>query len=203
MVRLSQTFGFVPYGIEYTDSGVELNRRTFVSNNLNPDNVIAADFLSDELHKQYEGYFDIVISAGFIEHFTDIEDVIERHINLLKKGGCLIVSIPNLRGANYILQWIFQKKIILSMVDLNIMQKREYMKIFDRDCLLTLFCDYYGTFSFGLFNTKRNSPLHIVLIFCMILQLILNLIFRLLFRNKGAESSLFSPYLIYIGTKIK
>jgi 2-polyprenyl-3-methyl-5-hydroxy-6-metoxy-1,4-benzoquinol methylase len=201
LVRLSQTFGFVPYGIEYTDSGVELNRRIFISRNLNPDNVIAADFLSDELHKQYKGYFDIVLSAGFIEHFTDIEDVIEKHINLLKRGGCLIISIPNLRGANYILQWIFQKKIILSMVDLNIMQKKEFLKMFDKDCLSTLFCDYYGTFSFGLFNTKRNSPLHIVMTFCMILQLILNVVFRLLLGNKGVESSLFSPYLIYIGLK--
>jgi len=201
LVRLSQTFDFIPFGIEYSDSGVELNRSIFISHNLNPDNVIQADFLSDEFHKQYKRYFDIVISAGFIEHFTDVEDIIEKHINLLTKGGYLIVSIPNLRGVNYILQWVFQRKILLSMVDINIMQKGEFLKMFDKECLLTLFCDYYGTFNFGLFNTKRNSPLRFVLTFCMILQLILNLVFRLLFRNKGVESRLFSPYLIFIGIK--
>jgi len=201
LVRLSQTFDFVPYGIEYSDSGVELNRKIFISHNLNPDNVIAADFLSDEFHKRYKGYFDIVISAGFIEHFTDVEDIIEKHINLLTEGGYLIVSIPNLRGFNYILQLFFQKKILLSMVDLNIMQKKEFLKMFDKECLSTLFCDYYGTFNFGLFNTKRNSPLRFVLICCNILQLLLNALFRLLLRDKGAESRLFSPYLIFIGVK--
>lgn len=200
LVRLSQTFDFIPYGVEYTGSGVELNRRTFISHSLDPDHIIHADFLSDEFQKQYKGYFDIVMSAGFIEHFDNVADIVEKHINLLTKGGYLVVSIPNLRGANYILQWLFNKEL-LSMHNINVMQKKEFSKIFDREDLLSLFCDFYGGFNFGLFITKRNSPLRFVLTSCKILQLVLNVVFRLLFRSGGVESRLFSPYLLFIGVK--
>ena len=200
LVRLSKRFGFIPYGVEYSESGVELNRKVFISNNINPNNVIHADFLSDDFQKQYSSYFDIAMSAGFIEHFEDVGDVIEKHINLLTEDGYLIVSIPNLRGANYILQWIFNKEL-LSLHNINIMQKSEFSQIFDKVCLSTLFCDYYGTFNFGLFITKGNSPLRFVLTSCKILQLVLNMVFRLLFRNGGVESRLFSPYLLFIGVK--
>ena len=200
LVRLSRTFGFIPYGVEYSDIGVELNRKIFSLHNIDPNNVIHTDFFSNEFHEQYNGYFDIVLSRGFIEHFTDIENVVEKHINLLAKGGYLVVSIPNSRGVNYILQWIFDREI-LSKHNIDIMQKKEFSNIFDREDLTTLFCDYYGTFDFGLFVTKRGSLMHPVRLFCKGLQVILNVVFRVLFKDKGAESRLFSPHLIFIGVK--
>ena len=200
LVRLSKRFSFIPYGVEYSENGVELNRKTFISNNINPNNVIHADFLSDDFQKRYSSYFDIVLSAGFIEHFEDVRDIIEKHINLLTGDGYLIVSIPNLRGANYVWQWIFNRNL-LSMHNLDIIQKRKFSRIFERVRLSTLFCDYYGTFNFGLFITKGGSALRLVLTSCKILQLILNIVFRLLFRKGGAESRLFSPYLLFIGMK--
>jgi SAM-dependent methyltransferase len=198
LVRFQQKFGFVPYGIEFTKNGVALNRKIFISNNLAPENVIHADFCSDEFHKQYKNYFDLVISRGFIEHFDDVEDIVEKHINLLKKGGYLIVSIPNLLGVNYILTWIFHHELI-AIHNLSIMRKKEFLHLFNKENLITLFCDYYGTFTFCLFNTKRNSPMRFILDFCKILQQLLNLIFRLIFKAKGAETRLFSPFLLFIG----
>ena len=200
LVRLKHAFGFVPYGVEYSESGVELNRNIFSLDNIDPGNVIHADFLSDEFHKKYRGYFDIVISRGFIEHFTDVGNIIEKHISLLTSGGHLIVSIPNIRGINYILTWLFHRKGI-SMHNMDIMQKKEFTKLFNKNSLLTLFCDYYGTFNFGQFRTERNSPMRFALNFCKKLQLMLNVIFRLVFKNKRMENRLFSPYLLFIGVK--
>src|SRR5687767_1378853 len=38
LVKFSRAFGTVPYGVEYTESGAELNRRTFVEHGLDPAN---------------------------------------------------------------------------------------------------------------------------------------------------------------------
>jgi SAM-dependent methyltransferase len=202
LVRLSETFNFVPYGIEYTDIGVDLNRKVFAENNIDPDNVIHGDFLSDDFHDSYEGQFDMVISRGFIEHFTDAKGIVEKHLNLLAKGGVLVISIPNLHGINYLLARIFHKELI-PMHNLTIMQKQEFKELFDKSQVTDLFCNYYGTFNFGLFNAPEDSLLQSVLGLCMKMQIPLNLAFRLLLKNRGAESALFSPSLIFIGVKRK
>jgi O-antigen/teichoic acid export membrane protein/GT2 family glycosyltransferase/2-polyprenyl-3-methyl-5-hydroxy-6-metoxy-1,4-benzoquinol methylase len=200
LVRLNKRYGFIPYGIEYSESGNELNREIFASNNIDPDNVIYADFFSDEVHERYRGAFDIVISRGFIEHFTDVRSVIEKHNNLLAEGGYLIISIPNLNGVNYALGRFFHKELI-PLHNLSIMRKQEFKGLFDDQGLSPLFCDYYGTFNFGLFNTKRGTFQSLALSCCMKLQLIINIALRLLFKEKGAESMYFSPSLMFIGKK--
>jgi O-antigen/teichoic acid export membrane protein/GT2 family glycosyltransferase/2-polyprenyl-3-methyl-5-hydroxy-6-metoxy-1,4-benzoquinol methylase len=200
LVRLSETFEFEPYGIEYSEQGVDLNRRIFAENNLNPNNIIHGDFLSDEFHKRYEGHFDMVVSRGFIEHFTDARSIVEKHTRLLASGGVLVISIPNLRGFNYLLARIFNKEV-LDMHNLAIMRKGEFSELFDRQRVAPLYCNHYGTFNFGLFNARENSPLRVLLEICMKFQVALNVAFRLLLGEKGAESSFFSPALIFIGVK--
>lgn len=58
--------------------------------------------------------YDIVFSFGFIEHFDDTKDVINRHINLLSEKGSLLIILPNFRGLNGFVQWIFDRKNLRS-----------------------------------------------------------------------------------------
>ncbi len=44
LVRLKETFSFIPYGVEYSPQGAELNRKTFREHNIDASNVIEADF---------------------------------------------------------------------------------------------------------------------------------------------------------------
>ena len=46
------------------------------------------------------GYFDLVISNGVIEHLYFYDDLITESYRVLKRGGFLVLSLPNL--ANYI-----------------------------------------------------------------------------------------------------
>lgn len=200
LVKLNRSFGYIPYGIEYSPKGAELNREVFRENNLDPGNVINADFFSEDFQRQYNEYFDIVVSRGFIEHFTDVKSVVDKHINLLKKGGLLMITIPNLRWMNFILGWFFNRKF-LKMHNLEIMKKDVFSRLFDENELSTKYCDYFGTFHFGLFFAERNSLIKYIHIACMQAQNLLNLCFRLLFGDKGAESRYFSPNLIFIGIK--
>ncbi|MDR3189090.1 MAG: class I SAM-dependent methyltransferase [Prevotellaceae bacterium] len=72
---------------------------------------IESDFFKFETDKKY----DIVFSYGFIEHFEDTKDVMERHTKLLNLknvmgGGILLIILPNFRGLNGLIQYIFDRK---------------------------------------------------------------------------------------------
>src|SRR5687768_14397969 len=53
LVEFAQRMGVVPFGVEYTEEGVEVNRRMFKEHGLDPANVIHADFFSEEFQNRY------------------------------------------------------------------------------------------------------------------------------------------------------
>jgi 2-polyprenyl-3-methyl-5-hydroxy-6-metoxy-1,4-benzoquinol methylase len=200
LVRLQERFGFEPYGVEYTKIGVDLNREVFLAHGIDPDNVIHDDFLSEELQQKYKGYFDVVISRGFIEHFTNPEPIVSKHLNLLRNDGLLIISIPNVRGINYLLGLLFNRAV-LPLHNLEIMETKSFTRLFESKSVTPLFCGYYGIFNFALTNTTNNALKQFALAMLLKLQVMLNVIFRVLFAERGAESPLTSPALIFIGKK--
>jgi 2-polyprenyl-3-methyl-5-hydroxy-6-metoxy-1,4-benzoquinol methylase len=202
LVRLHERYGFIPYGVEYSEPGVALNRRLFSLYNIDPHNVIHADFFKEEFHQQFKGYFDIVISRGFIEHFVNVEDVIEKHLNVITEGGHLIVSIPNLNPRSFygMVSSCFHKKR-LEEHNLKIMSAEAFARVFNGKNLVCLHCDYLGTLRLNMLSFGDSFLGRAILSgFCR-LQRILNPILRFLFRDKGMESKLFSPMLLYIGVK--
>ncbi len=56
-----------------------------------------ADFFAHEIDETY----DLVHSHGFIEHFDETRDVLARHLALVREGGYLLVTLPNLRNSLY------------------------------------------------------------------------------------------------------
>ena len=203
LVRLSKKYGFVPYGIEQSERGVELNRKVFSSHNINPGNVVHGDVFSSEFQKNYRGHFDIVISRGFVEDFPDAASSIRQHVHLLSEGGYLFVTIPNFRGIYYIWTRVFDKEL-LKNTNIDIMEREKFSKLFNEKDLSTLFCNYYGTFNCGddRFTVSITfSAMRLVLAFCTFIQRIANVLCRVALRDKGMESKLFSPYLIFVGCK--
>ena len=200
ILKFARTFGCEPFGVEYSEVGVEVNRRLFRENGFPTGNVIHDDFFSEALHRDHRESFDILISRGFIEHFSDVDAVIDRHVNLLRPGGYLLVSVPNIRGVNYALTRLLHPALI-PMHNLDIMTPEAFHALFDRSDLETLHCGHYGTFTFYLFYAPPGSLLRFPLRLAQWFQPLLNLTFRTLFGDRGAESGLFSPSLIFIGRK--
>lgn len=201
LVDLHKKYGCIPYGVEYSEAGVELNKSVFSQNGIDPANVIHSDFFSEDFRRQYKGQFDIVVSRGFIEHFTDVQSVVDRHIDLLNPGGYLIVSVPNLRGLNYVLARLLDSSAI-PRHNISIMRKGAFMSLFQKPDLQHSFCAYYGTFSFYLFTAGRSRLQSMILKGAYTIQPFLNLAFRTFFTDKGAEQGFTSPSLLYIGRKI-
>lgn len=194
-------FGFEPYGVEYSPVGARTNRDNFESWGLDPNHVIQADFFADDFQSEYQAQFDIVVSRGFIEHFVDLRPVIEAHSKLLKPGGTLVVSIPNLTGFNYILGLLTANEVY-PLHNLSIMRKEVFGELFARTDLETVFCGYEGGVDFGIVDagldsTLRNSIRKIT----RRVQWSLNVIFNSLFFGRVPETRYTSPYLLYIGRK--
>ena len=201
LVRFSKRYDCIPYGIEYSEIGVEVNRATFESHGFDPNNVLHVDFFDDGFRQRYREHFDIVFSKGFIEHFTDLTPLIDRHMDLLKPGGYLVVEVPNLRGVNYPLARFFDKGAI-PRHNINIMRKDVFTKLFDRRDLQRAACGFYGAFSFYLFTSDQSKLARKSLRSCHKFQPVLNLAFRTVFGNRRIQSPLFSPFLQYIGRKV-
>ena len=141
---------------------------------------------------------DIDLHGNDVIHIC--QSVVAKHLNVLAPGGRLVVTIPNLRGANYLLAWLFCKDLI-PLHNLSIMRRDKFCNLFLTHELAPLLCGYFGTFSFGIFNTQPESKRRYLLMVCDKVQRLLNAAFRLLFGARGAETSYFSPYLIFVGEK--
>ena len=200
LVEMASRYECVPYGIDYSKPGVELNRLVFKRGGLNPENVIHGDLFSEEIQERYKDEFDVVLSRGFVEHFADVPAVIEKHVGLLKPGGHLIITIPNIAGANYLMTRIFNPDLI-PIHNLEIMDRENFRQVFYSQNLEELFCGYYGIFNFNLFYSRNNALLRFVLKTLQKTQPPLNLLFRTVAGNRIIEFARFSPSLVFIGVK--
>lgn len=98
---------------------------------------IENDFFTYKAGNQY----DIVFSLGFIEHFIDTKDVLEKHVSFLKTNGTLLVLLPNLRGLNGMIQYLFDRKN-LSIHNLESMEIKKLLCILKELGLKNIKVDY-------------------------------------------------------------
>jgi asparagine synthase (glutamine-hydrolysing) len=89
---LAKRRGYQPIAIEYSEHTAHIEAM-FRANGIGNGRVIREDFF-----KVRGEQFDVVVSFGFIEHFTNPGAVVARHFDLLKPGGWLVISVPRLDG---------------------------------------------------------------------------------------------------------
>lgn len=153
-------FGLKPSGVEYSEAGMRATLENFRILGLEPDAIFTGDFFQMKPPRQ----FDVVMSFGFIEHFSDVDGVVERHLQWLKPGGVLILGVPNFRGIYWPIQWILDKSI-LQKHNLNIMKINYFRGLGRRLVLEPLFLDYVGSFEPTLFiaNYRYGNPLQVII----------------------------------------
>lgn len=93
--------------------------------------------------------FDVVMSLGFIEHFTDVDAVVEAHLRWVKPGGILVLGVPNLRGIYAVAQRVLDQEI-LDKHNVSIMNLDFFHHLKRRFRLDPVFMGYIGSFEPGL-----------------------------------------------------
>ncbi|MGA0555721.1 class I SAM-dependent methyltransferase [Larkinella sp. VNQ87] len=138
--------------------------------------------------------FDLVMSNGLIEHFDDIETILEKHVESLNPGGVLLVTLPNFRGLNGWFQKTFDpenyaKHNIRSM-DLDRLRQAS-----QRLGLQNIRVDYDGRFMLW-FEREAEKPL-----LGRLLKKGLWLPLKVFFKLVPVETKAFSPYIVLTATK--
>lgn len=196
LVKFYKKFSLEPFGIEYAEDGYRKTVENLRAYGVAENNIFLADFFDDSFLNNQMNSFDVVFSAGFIEHFPNPELIVKRHMSLVREGGLLICLIPNVRYMNAILT----PKSIIDIHNLSIMNQTSFRKIFD-GCGDILYCDYFGgLFNFGLYNYE-NPILRLIRIIAYVAQRILvDPILKLLFliRGKDCTSKYWSPSLLCV-----
>ncbi len=199
LINFNKKFAYEPYGVEYSEKGVQITKENFIKAELNPENIIHRDFFDPSFESEYKEKFDIVFSRGFIEHYDDVKLVVDKHLKLIKRGGYVIISIPNLSGLNKLLAK-FLNLASYNLHNTSIMDKNIFIKLFDDEKIDRLYFDYVGIFSFGLFNTNSKFKYYLYRLLLLI-QRPFDLLLRILFGNNLLKSRYSSPYLLFIGKK--
>jgi SAM-dependent methyltransferase len=103
LVYFNRYFNYRVAGIDF--AAAELVRQTLASNGIDDYDVYDMDFLEKLPPKK----FDVVGSFGFVEHFTDLEEVLARHVALVNEGGLVVVGVPNFRWAQYLIRLVLDR----------------------------------------------------------------------------------------------
>ena len=103
-------------GLDYSTRGLATARRLFSALQLTAD-LRCEDLAENSLPR---ASFDVVYSAGLIEHFDDPRVVVRQHVDLVKPGGTALMTVPNYRGVYGRLLRYFEPDL-LSIHNLEIM----------------------------------------------------------------------------------
>ena len=139
------------FGIDYSPKGCELadqNLRLLKANG----RIFCMD-LFDNI-TDISNDFDIVFSAGVIEHFEDPKIVICKMKEYLADGGLVIATIPNTGGLPFRLLKIINSELYRSH---KIIKKGQLAKYFEGTQMKVIDYGYLGTFRPNIFNEEWLS----------------------------------------------
>ncbi|MGB8217145.1 MAG: class I SAM-dependent methyltransferase, partial [Candidatus Methanoperedens sp.] len=164
LIYFAKEFGYEVYGIDYSKHGVEI-----ALDNLKIAGVDGTILCEDLFQTTFDDEsFDIVYSMGLVEHFENPAEIIDKHIKLLKKGGILIITIPNFKYSLYfsLLKILGKEKKLLETHNLDVMDTKKLNELLQNGNIKILALDYFGpidlTLIFSDIKIKMVYLMHIL-----------------------------------------
>ncbi len=141
------------FGFDYSPEGLALTKSNWELSNIK-GNIIEADIF--DLPDYYQNNFDVVFSAGFIEHFRDPQEIIDIFHSLLKKDGLIVTIIPNTYSClNMTLKKIFSTDNYLKIKDTHI--PIDFETLLQYHCRFDILCAkrIVGFFPDSIFSSRN------------------------------------------------
>jgi len=142
----AKRLGFQVAGIDYSPNGCEQTRLMLQREEVQGE-VYCCDVFSipDDLVER----FDVVVSFGLIEHFSDTMAIGAALSRLIRPGGLIFTNIPNMHGMTGFVQKTLDKRVYDIHVPLTAEAVRE---AHEQAGLNVVACDYFLSTNFGVVN---------------------------------------------------
>lgn len=142
-------FGFRVVGIDYSEPGCRQAKAILHREQVDGE-IMCVDFNFPP--ESLLENFDVVISFGVAEHFSDTAKCIAGFAQYLKPGGMLITLIPNMTE----LMGGLQRFLDRAVYDIHVPLDAQGLKRAHEQCGLQIFsCRYFMSTGFGVLNTAK------------------------------------------------
>lgn len=149
LAYLGAKYNLEPTCLDFNSDASQLEK-TFASMGVNNYHLLEVDFNEYRPEKQY----DYVFSLGFIEHFENYDEILDKHLNYLKPGGRILVMVPNKRYLRKLYGYLVDYKN-LKAHNLKCMNVKTFESFAARNNLRIERLEYRGGFPFGV-HQKLN-----------------------------------------------
>jgi 2-polyprenyl-3-methyl-5-hydroxy-6-metoxy-1,4-benzoquinol methylase len=158
LIRLAQILHARVSGLDYSAKGVALARENLkaagVEGDIRCEDLFATSFKTRS--------FDAVYSLGLIEHFNNPEGAIESHLNLLKNGGILVITVPNFNDSltGLLNRMAGRAAEIAATHNLAVLNKAALCKLLEKQGVKIIKAGFFGPVDFSTaFSGWRFKPL--------------------------------------------
>jgi len=135
----AKNLGYRVFGIDFLPETAHVQRW------LKESGVEAKVTVADFFHFTPGRGYDVVTSFGFVEHFPNWQEVLDRHIALLNPGGTLIIGMPNYRYGQYWLHFLLNPSFMEGHF-IEVMDPKKWAAAAEARGLEVLYAGYHGTF---------------------------------------------------------
>jgi SAM-dependent methyltransferase len=148
LVYFHRTFGYRVAGCDDSPEGCEIARATLAAAGVD-GTIEQGDFF------KLSGTYDVVFSAGVIEHFEDPSVPLAAFAKLVRPGGFLVTSVPNLGGVNGFYHKVLKPETFSTHTRITLGQLRSWHRALGLEERLAT---SYGSFS--LLRMPGNAFAH-------------------------------------------
>lgn len=121
--HLARRFNATVYGVDYSEIGCKLAEKQMARQEAK-GRIFCQDFFF--FAESTPQRFDLIISFGFIEHFTDPSEVLKKMCQILVPGGFVFATVPNLLGIYGPLSKIMDRQVYLDHLLMDPIQIKGY-----------------------------------------------------------------------------
>lgn len=145
-------FGFSITGLDYSELGCEQERALLRQAGV-AGNVVCADLFTPPA--QLREAFDVIVSLGVVEHFTDTARCLAACADLLRPGGTMVTIVPNMTGLLGHLQRSLDRAVYDSHVPLTCDDLAHAHTVAGLEVKCS---EYFLSTGFGILRAKPSAP---------------------------------------------